>query len=257
MLWWCHADFVSLSNSFFHFKQFSIQSQTKGLKVTTDACLLGRMAVHTQARHILDIGTGTGVVALMLAQANPEATITAIEIQNSVYEEAILNVQSSPFAHRIQLIHNDFLKVEPVTYDLIVCNPPYFSEHLSGKNPEKNVAMHNTTLNHEQLFAQVRLCMHEASKFYLILPSEISASRIEMAKGMGMYATSITEIEKKKDIPYRRIICFSLKDEPLSRSKLILQTDEGRQTDKFKELMQDYYLEDSSQYKKVKNTNSK
>ena len=123
-----------MGNSFFHFQQFSIFSQDKGLKVNSDACILGAIAEFDNPIHCLDIGTGTGVIALLLAQRYPNTQLTAIEIEKSVYEQATDNIQKSVFNNRIVTLNADALEYPFAhKFDLIVCNPPYFKNHLEIK----------------------------------------------------------------------------------------------------------------------------
>jgi tRNA1Val (adenine37-N6)-methyltransferase len=241
-----------LPNSFFHFKQFSIKAQSKGLKVTTDACLLGSLARKSDPASILDIGTGTGVVALMLAQAYPAAKITALEIQTEIFHQALENIQASPFAKQINVINTDFLKTDLSKFDLIVCNPPYFSEHLRGADSEKTIAMHNTTLPHAEMFEKVYQCMHDNTLFFVIIPHEQMESRLQMAQKTGLHLTQSTLINKRENKAYRWIACFSkLKTETIY-NQLLLQTEDGNKSIEFSDLMKDYYLDDTSQYKTLK-----
>lgn len=116
----------------FRFKQFTIAHQSEGLKVNTDGCLMGALANYQLPKNCLDIGTGTGVIALMLAQKFPEALVTAIELNPLAFQQAQLNIEASKFNSQINLIEQDIKEFSSSPFDLIVCNPPYFKNHLKG-----------------------------------------------------------------------------------------------------------------------------
>lgn len=255
MLWRCHADPLILPNPFFHFKQFSILYQDKGLRVTTDSCLLGAITVkHSlkDAGTILDIGTGTGVVALMLAQHFRDAEIHAVEIQEEIARQAHLNFEASPFASQLHLLQTDFLELAPYPCDLIVCNPPYYTQHLSGRQEQKNLAVHNSTLEHQALIEHAQRFMHEHSLFSLVLPFDLMPSRLQMAEASGLYPVYQCEVFNTPGKPYRTITLFGKTRTEFRQDSLTLQDNKGEKSPEFIALMQDYYLDDSSQYKDLK-----
>lgn len=254
MLWRCHADFVNwLPNPFFHFKSFSILSQDKGLRVTTDACLLGTIAKVENDGKILDIGTGTGVVALLMAQRYPERSIDAIEIEPVVAQQARFNIQNCPFKDRIQLIEANFLQYDTAhQYACIVSNPPYFKDHLEKIQSEKNTAIHATLLNHQAMIEKVAKQLQKDGYFYCILPPFQMQTLIALAEAVGLKPESITQIFNKPEKHYRDIVCFSSKATDTQQYQLLLHDETGNKTDEFHRLMGDFYLEDTSIYKKNK-----
>lgn len=252
MLRRCHADPLILPNPFFHFKQFSILYQDKGLRVTTDSCLLGAIcAKHAppEPKTILDIGTGTGVIALMLAQRFRDARVQAVEMQEDIAKQAHLNFEASPFAEQLMLLHTDFLKLTPSPFDLIVCNPPYFINHLSGNNDQKNTAMHNTTLDHKALMEHAGKFMHKSSRFSLVLPHDLMPSRLQMAEETGLHLIYRCDISNRPGQPYRTVAILSKTPGELKSETLEIQDNNGNKSMEFKALMEDYYLDDSSRYK--------
>lgn len=253
MLWRCHADTLinGLSNSFFHFKQFSILSQEKGLKVNTDACLLGAIASHPKPEFCLDIGTGTGVIAMFLAQRFPDCKVEAIEIEEAVKEQAELNINSSKFKDRINVIHADFLKWKSTSkFDLIVSNPPYFSNHLKKELSEKNTAIHNQTLDFQLMIEQVKSMMHEESHFYLILPPFEMNSFIDHSRRMNLQPKEIVSIYNIPGKLFRIIACFTLKEMfEMEFSTLTIKKSDGTNSFEFSRLMQDFYLEDTQKFR--------
>lgn len=240
-----------MSNSFFHFKQFSILSQEKGLKVNTDACLLGAIASHTNPQFCLDIGTGTGVIAMFLAQRFPNCKVKAIEIEEAVKEQAELNINSSKFKDRIKVVHADFLKWEANSkFDLIVCNPPYFSNHLKKGESEKNTAIHNQTLDFPSLIEHLKTMMHHESNFFLILPSIEMKSFVDIAISKKLYPKDIISIFNLPGKHFRSVACFSLKEnDEMRKHELNLKESDGSNSDEFSRLMQDFYLEDTQKFR--------
>ena len=132
-----------MANSYFRFKQFTIHQEKCAMKVGTDGCLLGAWVDLSQSQRILDVGCGSGLIAIMTAQRCTNVTITGIEIDNEAASQATENAESSPWAERIEIICEDFLKFTPEQqFDTIVSNPPYFSNSLKCPNDKRNKARH-------------------------------------------------------------------------------------------------------------------
>ena len=145
-----------MSNTHFQFKKFIIQQEKSAMKVSTLACLFGAKIIAKEPENILDVGAGTGLLTLMLAQKYQNAKIDAIEIDNDAYEETVKNIERSSWSKRITVIKNDFLLHSFVKkYDLIVSNPPFYSNHLKSVNHSINMARHNDTLPINQLIKKV------------------------------------------------------------------------------------------------------
>lgn len=242
-----------MPNPFFHFKQFSILSQDKGLKVTTDACLLGAIAKAPLSENLLDIGTGTGVVALFMAQKYPNLKIDAIDIEPSVAEQARINISNSPFHLQISVIEADFLKWQTETqYQTIVSNPPYFEKHLKKQASEKNTAIHADQMNHQLMIARVAKLLTKDGRFYCILPPYEMGKLVEMAENEGLYPIEKTSVFNTPAKHYRDIICFGFDKSTTITTQLLLSDQDGAKTDEFHRLMADFYLEDTAKYRKNK-----
>lgn len=140
----------------FRFKEFEVKNDLSAMKVGTDGVLLGAWCSAADARRILDVGTGSGLIALMLAQRFPDAMITAIDISPEAVEEASYNVMNSPWADRITVYRKDFLAMDDLTegYDVIVSNPPYFSDSLEAPDESRTIARHSATLDYTHLIAK-------------------------------------------------------------------------------------------------------
>ena len=157
----------------FRFKQFSIRQDRAAMKVGTDSDLLGALAAGGE--HILDIGTGTGVLALMMAQRFPEAHVTAIDIDEGAVSDARDNFANSPFASRLTLHHTslqDYIATSPL-YDSIVCNPPYFDKSLEAPDRSRTRARHTSSLPFRELIEGAYTLLHEDGTFSVILPPEV------------------------------------------------------------------------------------
>jgi tRNA1Val (adenine37-N6)-methyltransferase len=164
-----------MPNSYFQFKQFTIYQHKSAMKVTTDACLFGSwIAEELKQREnriqILDIGTGTGLLSLMVAQKN-HVLIDAVEINVDAAEQAMENIRSSPWEESIHVINKNILDIKtPKTYDVIISNPPFYENELSSPNKEKNKAHHSTELNLRQLFEIINKQLNDRGEFFLLLP---------------------------------------------------------------------------------------
>ena len=164
-----------MANPYFQFKKFTIHHDKCAMKVGTDAVLLGAWADTCLCRNILDIGTGTGIIALMLAQRS-FAEIDAIDIDKDAYVQASENVLASPFAERIKVIHSsctNFVMSNPEKkYDLIVSNPPYFINSLRCPEKKRTVARHADTLRLQDMIQEARTLLSPIGRIALILPHE-------------------------------------------------------------------------------------
>jgi tRNA1Val (adenine37-N6)-methyltransferase len=243
-------------NPFFHFKKFSVYTHSNGLKVTTDACLLGAFAdIQPIPHNILDIGTGSGVIALMLAQRFEDSQITAIELIEEIYLQAEENFKKSIFSNRIKNVHGDFLKHHfQNQFELIVCNPPYFShrndESLNEiKYKEKSIAMHNQSMNLTDLCKNVQTNLSKEGQFWAIMPPiEMHDLKTEAAK-QGLHVTKEINIYNKGNRLHRQIIAFGFENKTASNIQFTIQDKKGY-TDEFRRLMHDFYLENTENYKR-------
>jgi tRNA1Val (adenine37-N6)-methyltransferase len=243
-------------NPFFHFKKFSVYTHSKGLKVTTDACLLGALA-ETQAEphHILDIGTGSGVIALMLAQRFENSQITAIELIEDVHLQAQENFNNSVYSDRIIGIHGDYL-IHPFEnqFELIVCNPPYFTHRNQSalkeiKQLEKSIAMHNQSLNLADLSKKIAVTLSEKGQFWVIMPPFEMQSLKTEAANQGLNVFKEINIYNKVHLLHRQIIAFAFEKTSLTLIDFTIQDKKGY-TDDFRRLMRDFYLENTENYKR-------
>ena len=195
----------------FQFKQFAIEHNNCVMKIGTDGVLLGAWCDITNCLTALDIGTGTGVIAIMLAQRS-QAIVYGVEINKAAYEQAKDNMNRSPWAKRLQVKFGDIQKVmdqlKP-SFDLIVSNPPFFSSGTPSPDPNKNAVRHTLTLTHSNLLRICSLLLSNNGKICLILPLEEGRKSIETAKEYALFCTKITYVKSRiKQPPHRVLLQF-------------------------------------------------
>ncbi|WP_165312164.1 tRNA1(Val) (adenine(37)-N6)-methyltransferase [Vibrio ziniensis] len=242
----------TLNTKGFKFKQFSIEGGQSGMPVSTDGVLLGAWAFQHELSqiasslpitHILDIGTGTGLLALMCAQRFPHAQIQAIDIDEHAYRSAQINISQSPWAGRIVLEQVDVLNItNSKTFDAIICNPPYFNDGEQSQHAQRATARHTKTLEHKQLINITYQLLSETGTASFILPITEGEQFIELAKKSGFYLSRLCKVQPTPNKPISRVL-FELKKEPIDieESTLIIRDDLGY-TQAFIELTRSFYL---------------
>lgn len=231
----------------FAFKQFIIKQDMCAMKVGTDAVLLGAWIFPNGSRQILDIGTGTGVVALMLAQKT-EAHIDAIDIDTNAFNQASQNVLESKFSNQISLFHfslQDYAKVADKKYNLIVTNPPYFEQSLKSSDEQRSSARHADVLPFEELINGVIKLLEPKGKFCLILPTLEAEKFRALAQKRGLFLSKLLRVKSKvnKDTDKRHLMQFEFTPTEFSEKTIAIELDERHQyTDDYKQLTKDYYL---------------
>jgi tRNA1Val (adenine37-N6)-methyltransferase len=182
--------------SIFHFQQFSVIQEQAVMKICTDTLLFGAMMPVSAGQQVLDIGTGSGVLALMAAQLGGERII-GVELTQEAYRDAKLNFSLSPWADRLQAVHQniqDFAVATGFQYDLIVCNPPFFERHLQSRNALRRTARHTEHLPFAELISIIGKLLKPQGYFYLLLPVHAIANFSELALEVGLYAIRETLI---------------------------------------------------------------
>ncbi len=191
----------------FRFKQFSIHQANSPLKLGTDGVMLGVWAHHPNPKRILDIGTGTGIIALMQAQKYPEAEVLAIDINPNSLMDARLNFKLSPWKHRLKA---EEARAQEFTtdqaFDLIITNPPYFTEETKSESLEKDMARHQDSLSLGDIFAVSSRIMHENSLLQLIIPSSQKRDAIWEASLKEFYPTECTYLVTALGKPAERVM---------------------------------------------------
>ena len=216
------------------------------MKVGTDGVLLGAWVDANHISSILDIGAGTGLLSIMMAQKS-SANVNAIEIDRDACIDAKLNFEQSEWKDRLHLIEGDFLEYSNRTdklFDLIVSNPPFFKNSLQSPDNKKNIARHSYSLPHEKLLDGVAKLITPKGRFALVLPSVLSKEFTVTARLKGLHPEKILHVySKETDVKsVRCLICFSLKDCKAIENRLsIYSLIEGQYTDEYKTLTKEFY----------------
>ena len=233
----------------FTFKQFQIHQDKCAMKVGTDGVLLGAWADTEGTHSILDIGTGTGVIAIMLAQKTEpkEVAVHAVEIDDAAVEQAKENMSATPFAARLAVFHDsvqEFAKKNTIKYDLIVSNPPFFTGGTLSSSGDKTNVRHTVKLPHGDLLNATRELLHKNGRFCVILPLIEGLRFIEIARTYGFYLTRRSDVRPKQDKNIERLLLqFELSNRTFSHDELIIQNsrDERDYTEGYRELTKDFY----------------
>lgn len=228
----------------FRFKQFSVCQDASALKVGTDAVLLGAaMTVKPADRHLLDIGTGTGVIALMAAQRCPEAVIDAIEIDEASAEEAAANFRQSPWPDRLNALYIPLQGYQTAEkYDLIFSNPPYYDNSLTNPDERETTARHTGSLSHADICSFASEHLAPEGRLALVLPSESERQFLRSAASFGLFPFRLMRIKTtEKKAPKRIILELSRTRQAVVETTMTLQNGPGR-SDEYSSLTRDFYL---------------
>ena len=235
-----------MSNDYFQFRQFVVHQQRCAMKVGTDGTLLGAWAAAPSGQcRILDIGTGTGLIALMMAQRFPEAEVTGIDIDEDAVAQADENVRLSPFSERIRICHLDILNfTDIIGFDAIVSNPPYFVDSLAGPDDQRTIARHAVSLTYEQLMHQAYRLLKDAGRFSVVVPSDCRA-KIEAAACLeGFFTTRVCLIKTTpRKQPKRQLIGFQ--KHPVSEldiSEGVIEVSPNVRSEWYQQLTKEFYI---------------
>lgn len=231
----------------FRFKQFSVDQTGCAMKINTDGVLLGALAEATNPGNILDIGTGTGVIALMLAQRFTLATIDTVEIDQSAAQTAGKNFQNSPFATRLNTfplpIQSFFNEYPDRKYDLIVSNPPFHLNSLGSPKAGKSLAKHTDGDFFEDLIVGVGKHLTKDGACWLILPLQAAGLVNDIVGRNGLYLQKKIAVHSFEGLePHREIVVFGFTEVSAEISKLVIYTAVNNYSEEYKELLQPYFI---------------
>jgi tRNA1Val (adenine37-N6)-methyltransferase len=230
----------------FHFKNFTVKQDHSTHKVGTDAVLLGAWVDVTASKRILDIGAGTGVISLMLAQrTGEEVTVDAIEIQENEAKEANENFKRSPWRARLKVHHTSLQEYRPqVLYDLIVSNPPFFYNSYLPPRAERSLVRHGMELTFENIIEHSLRLLKAEGTIAIVLPPNEGSKFTLLANEKGLHCLRICEFKSRLHKPIERLLIeFSSRKAEQSKVEALVLYKEGEMwTDEYRALMRDFYL---------------
>ncbi|GAA4280649.1 tRNA1(Val) (adenine(37)-N6)-methyltransferase [Gaetbulibacter aestuarii] len=234
-------------NKPFKFKQFTIEQDRCAMKIGTDGVLLGAWtSIEHRPFSILDIGAGTGVIALMLAQRSAAEVIDAIEIDDDAYEQCVDNFEKSPWNDRLFCYHaslEEFVDEIEDKYDLIVSNPPFYSEDYKTENTQRDTARFADALPFDHLIESASKLLSENGFFSVIIPFKEEASFIAAASAFGLFPNRILHVKGHPESKFKRsLIAFSFRESDIEKKEMIIETTWHQYTEDYINLTKDFYL---------------
>ena len=236
-----------MPNTYFDFKEFRIDQAQSGMKVTTEGCILGAYACANSPKSILDIGAGTGLLSLMLAQKYPEASIDAVELEPHAATEATANFKASKWSSNLTLHTTsiqDFSGSSGLKYDLIVCNPPFFNNAQRSSNRKKAQATHSDELSANDLIESLLMLLSPGGTAFVLYPLSESQSFEQVVNDTALAIEEELLIYDREEKPvFRRILkVVRSPTSSITTQHLIIKEVSGAYTKQFTQLLQPYYL---------------
>lgn len=239
-----------MANTYFQFKQFTVYQDRAAMKVSTDACIQGAIAAQywqkKQPGKVLDIGSGTGLLSLMLAQKLHLAEITAMDIEEQAFLQTKENFSQSPWQERLTALHCALQSFTPgKNFEAIICNPPFFHKHLNSTASDRNIARHDEGLNKETLARQIHTLLSETGSCCLLYPASEWQAWTMAAAANNLFPEHIIQVQPYPDKAPNRVIGFFGKKETMEpgSATITIYTGAGQTyTSGFIELMKQYYL---------------
>ena len=233
-----------MSNSYFKFKQFTIEQNDCAMKVGTDGCLLGSWFNCSGSKRVLDIGCGTGLIAIMAAQ-RCNATVIGVEIDSKAALQARINADNSPWGERIEIINSNLLEYSTgERFDTIVSNPPYFVNSLKCDDTSRTLARHSDSLDCKAFFNKCQKLLESDGSISIVIPCDIMEEWKSAAMEQGLHPTRITYVRTTpKKAPKRVLVEFRFTPQGADiENTLILETAPGEYSNDAKELLGSFYL---------------
>jgi len=226
----------------FRFQQFEVYHDRCGMKVGTDGVLLGAWVQPLKAARILDVGTGCGLIALILAQ-HSAAEIVGVEYDASATEQATENALQSPWSHRIRIVHHDFRTYQGDTFDLIVSNPPFFQKALQAPAAERNQARHDVTLSYAELIVKAESMLSAEGRLAVVLPYDAAQEFEDLCWASGLFpkrSCAVSTIQGQA--PKRILLEFTRQRGETEHSTLAVGIKGNARSDAYSALTSDLYL---------------
>lgn len=237
-------------NKPFQFKEFIVNQDKSAMKIGTDAVLLGTWcSVDHYLDTILDIGSGTGIIALMLAQRSDALTIDAVEIDENAYEQTFANFEESDWADRLYCYNSSFqefakeIAEEEETYDLIVSNPPFYTDNFETENDARNKARFTSSLSFLELITGVVKILSSNGKFAVVIPYKEEEIFINLAKENKLFLNRICRVQGNPTSEIKRTLLeFSFYQSEITEEHLIIEIERHQYTEQYISLTKDFYL---------------
>ncbi len=231
----------------FVFKQFTVAQDQCAMKIGTDGVLLGAWApLDHLPNSILDVGAGTGVISLMLAQRSDAQLIDALEIDDAAYEQCTENFENSPWGDRLFCYHasfQEFWEEMDESYDLIICNPPFYTQAFKTEDEQRNLARFEDALPFEHLVYGAARLLSEDGVFAMVLPYQSEENLITLAEQVGLHPKKITRVKGSPSSEVKRsLIAFSFEKQAYTEDQLIIETKRHQYTEAYIELTKAFYL---------------
>ncbi|MBO0331271.1 tRNA1(Val) (adenine(37)-N6)-methyltransferase [[Muricauda] lutisoli] len=231
----------------FKFKEFTIHQDKCAMKVGTDGVLLGAwVSLEKHPESILDIGSGTGLIALQLAQRSSAETIDAIELDAAAYEQCVGNFETSPWGDRLFCYHagfDEFVDEMEDKYDLIVSNPPFYAEDVSSGDQSRDNARQSSSLPFDELVQGVSRFLTEDGNFAAIIPYKEEGNFIDLAKNVDLLPNRITRVKGNPEADFKRSLMeFSFHQNKPYIDSLVIEEGRHQYTKEYIELTQAFYL---------------
>ncbi|OAB79950.1 tRNA1(Val) (adenine(37)-N6)-methyltransferase [Cochleicola gelatinilyticus] len=232
----------------FQFKEFTIHQERCAMKVGTDGVLLGAwVSLEHNPQSIFDIGAGTGLIALQLAQRSAAETIDAIEIDTDAYEQCVENFEGSPWADRLFCYHASLqefvIEMEDESYDLIISNPPFYTDDYKTEDAARDAARFTDTLPFEHLIGAVHQLLSKDGVFATILPIKEKAHFISLASEAGLFPKRICNVKGSSTSEEKRVLLeFSFTETTPKLETLTLELARHEYTEDYLNLVRDFYL---------------
>ena len=231
----------------FQFKQFTIQQDRCAMKIGTDGVLLGAWCpIENNPFSVLDIGAGTGILSLMLAQRTSAEQIDAIEIDENAYEQCVDNFEASPWSDRLFCFHaglDEFVDEPEDEYDIIISNPPFYTEDYKTDNEQRDIARFNDALPFEELIETADLLLSENGIFAIIIPFASEENFISLAKNLDLHPFKITRVKGTPTTEIKRsLLAFSRIEKPIAIDELVIETSRHQYTEDYISLTKEFYL---------------
>lgn len=230
----------------FHFKQFSIKQEMSAMKIGTDSVLLGAWTPNNNPKYILDIGSGTGILSLMLAQRLQPIRIDAVEINSDAFLECQENFSASKWSPLLNCYHTDikdFSKNTQNKYDLIVSNPPFFLQNDLSKEDKRQTARQQTSLSFADLSQCVKTLVDNKGYFCVVIPYLSEKNFILQMQERGLFPQKITRVKGTENAPFKRsLITFCCKKVSFEVGHLTIEHQRHQYTQEYIALTKDFYL---------------